>query len=191
MPSQIQDLETAQALTERFGLVGKLPLRLDETVVPVAVIGELEDRRFKMAQGLLNTAGVAAAFSYVQLFNPVGSNKLVTLKRFTANVGAAMGVEFGPTDLAMTAVTATALAWLDRRNQGAPVAIIHGRTSAGSLLDLKIGELEMDPALTVTRFYKLTTQILPGQGFAFKGDVLAVRMQINLLWSERVLLPSE
>jgi len=191
VPSQIQDLETAQALTERFGLIGKLPLLLDGTIVPVAVVGELEDRRFRHAAGLLNTAGVAAQFSYVQLFNPVGSGVLVTLHRFWANIGAAMGVEFGFADLEMTAVTAADVGWTDRRVAGGPAAIVHGRTSAGALLDLKLGELEMDPTLAVTRFVPFKATLLEGEGFAWKGDIVAVRMQINVDWSERALLPSE
>jgi len=191
MPSQIQDLETAQALTERFGLIGKLPLLLDGTIVPVAVVGELEDRRFRHAAGLLNTAGVAAQFGYVQLFNPAGSGVLVTLNRFWANIGAAMGVEFGFVDAAMTAVTSTEIGWTDRRVAGGPAAIIHGRTSAGALLDLKLGELEMDPTLTVTRFVPFEAILLEGEGFGWKGDTLNVRLQLNVDWSERALLPSE
>lgn len=75
--------DLAQRARRAFKLTGRLPLNLDETVLPVAIVANLdrapfqsEPRTWMFGQG---STGDATHSPYIQVQNPAGSNILVTI----------------------------------------------------------------------------------------------------------------
>lgn len=189
MPKQIQEGEVAQALTRRYGLVGKLPLLLDEVIVPVAIVDTLELNRERNASGAASRPAVAAQFSHVQLFNPADSGVLVQATRVWIGTGSAVTglVQFH--DTALTTAGAD-VEWVDRRQGGAPVAQVRSEANAVAQGSANIFKRLYSPA-TDSKEVALRVALLPGMGVLVQLATLNVTLQAAYDWTERNLLPGE
>jgi hypothetical protein len=73
VPAPIQRGSEALALSKHYNLKGKLPLQLDEVIVPVHIVGELGDANGRECAGTVGDPAVAAQRSNVGLENPFDS----------------------------------------------------------------------------------------------------------------------
>lgn len=87
MTKPIQTGEDALALARRFGIKGKLPLVLDEVVVPIFDLSRLDGSGIPAVGTTISGAGGAGVYSSVCLENPVGSGVLARVDQFKAILG--------------------------------------------------------------------------------------------------------
>lgn len=113
MPRPVQRGAEALALSKHYNLKGKLPLQLDETIVPVHVVGALDSDATAVRYAGINgraAAGVGVA-SLVGIRNPEGSGVLATITGVSVNTAAGlvtprMWIHYSPDILAVADVGA-------------------------------------------------------------------------------------
>lgn len=199
MPEPVQTPIQAQSLADFFQIKGGLSLQLDDTVVPVVILGAGDpivpgtvesgggQVPGRQAFGFVNQGGVAAQNGHLQLFNPADSGLLIHLSGFQFGVGAggAGNINFGFFDTALTTLAAAPLgsAFLDRRETGGPVAQLRSQTNAGLLFAIILGAIRT--LADQTTFVNLVGVVLePGQGFCIEGTVVNVTVDAWFSWGE-------
>lgn len=94
--------DLSQRARRAFRLVGRLPLSLDETVLPVAVVAQLDTDPFRTEPRTWiwpqTITGTAVISGIAEISNPAGSAQLIVVYGFTGEASAAGGsqdVSFG------------------------------------------------------------------------------------------------
>lgn len=83
MPEKVQTPTPAVALSREYGLKGRVQLSVDETIVPVAIVGDLIDDGTK-AWAIAYTVGkFVTGYSMAQIINPVGSGLMCFVDEIT------------------------------------------------------------------------------------------------------------
>lgn len=137
-PLPITGMSVSGELTDKLGLTGKLPLKIDETVVPVVQVGNVtpEAQWGPQAIGRINVPINAGFRSEIEMslpWTPEGSlgNGLYLENLLLAN-SAAGWWEIG-WSLGMAAPTHFGdTSWVDGRRQGGPLAVINGKNDAAA-----------------------------------------------------------
>lgn len=114
MPTKIQRHEQALALARAYNIKGKLPLQLDETVVPVHIVGELDPSEWTPSrapagsdEGIIHISGSSAGvgrrnFGVVEIVGGAGRPMVVDWVDIGASGGGAgkwvygIGIEDSP-----------------------------------------------------------------------------------------------
>jgi len=186
----VQDVSASQALQRRYALVGKVPLEVDETIVPVCVVDTLDLQRDRFAAGLVGQSAVALEFANLQLFNPAASGVLITMERAFIALGTAgvFGVQFF--DTALTTEN-TFKQFRDRRLPGAPI----GQTRRqGGTSSLGVANLFFEYDLAVADEhvqFPMDITLLPGQGVVFVPNLVNIGLRSDFYWKESNLLPGD
>lgn len=137
MPKPIQQGRLVQGLVRRLGLVGRLPLVLDETVVPVFVVGNLSrgDQGvgpIEAAGGMELPAGGAGNQSVIQLFGDSLGDTVLRLRKITMTTPVGANVEIREGTTVLGAVE-TPVFFTDFRTTRTPAANMRGLAVAGGL----------------------------------------------------------
>jgi len=137
-PLPISGLGVSAALTETFNLTGKLPLQLDETVVPVVNVADLADEIWgPTAYGTIAVAAAPGFRSEIEIAVPVlasgqgaaaiidsvelvGTGAAVTFLQIAASPGMPAPTIAGFTD------------WADNGVIGAPMVEVNGKNDAAA-----------------------------------------------------------
>lgn len=138
-PLPIQGIRYSSALTDLFSLTGKLPLKLDETVVPVAVVADLSPGAYgpSATASIAVAAGGAGNRSMVEISLPQvpsaqGAAAIVDAAVFQASA-AAQTIFMGPSP-GMPAPTSFAeKTWLDVGMRGDPLVQVAGKNDAAAI----------------------------------------------------------
>jgi len=126
-------------------------------------------------------AAVGAEFSHVQLFNPIGSGVIGVVEEVWLEVGAAMRIRVGNSDVALASVGAAA-GFRDRRIAGAPAIVIAVDTNVANQVvtraDINI------PDTTSFRLPPSGVVLSPGTGIGFEGLTVNISLQASVKWRE-------
>jgi len=185
---QVQEPTAAQSLQELYGLLGKISLSLDETIVPVTIVDSVTGERERKAFGTLFTTRAAVEFSEVQLFNPANSGVLVFAEQVYISMGLASFAEVRIFDTPLT-TAGTEQGWRDGRRAGNPAAGLRQSTNVAiqGARRLNLGFVVADERFPVP----LGITLLPGQGVHVACNIVNIQVVASYYWWERNLLPSE
>lgn len=195
MPKTIQHDRIASGLRQILGLVGRIPLSLDELVVPVVVADELRDAAIG---GLGGNAGkqsaVVAEHPHLQIFNPADSGKIVyVLEADVSHDNATVGqVEMG-FHAAALATTISACVFFDLRNQGNTPILLQRESNAATIGSRRWFNLT-EP--NTTAMWKGTLKeplgvLPPGQGFIVRTQDQNVNLLASFRFAMRDAFPGE
>jgi len=208
MSEPIQTPIQAQALADFFQVKGGLTLQLDDTVVPVVILGGgnplAQEGAGEPAGGLIgdsasgavNQAAVAGSLGHVQLFNPASSGRFLHLHFLSHSLGlpnAAGQSSVGILDTPATTPTAFGARFSDRRVSGEPVGQLLSDASVGPPFSgadviglIRAGnDVANDP---FNRTFSLTRWVLlEGQGFAVVGPNANQTVDAWWMWGESPL----
>jgi len=196
MPEKIQTPSVSQALTQEYSIKGRLRLALDETVVPVTVVGNVSPDLYRPCGVALRIAPLANNFNIQQLINPAGSGVIAYLDRVTAassvNSGQNYFLEDVPVDVAATASGF----FLDRRetpaapDQKRPNVLLYTDQRLVALAGDLVGRAQQ--AATGQSIIDLSGfTLMPGTGFAISCDLINSKLECSFVWRERQLKPTE
>ncbi len=198
MPLDITGLAASSALTEAFDLTGKLPLKLDETVVPIINVGDLSDDIFGPRAGcqLTVAAGGAANVSQTEISLPQTGQaqgamirvESVTLTT-TVNTGALYHIGPSPGLPLPTAMGVTA--WFDVGRRGLPYGQFAGKNDAPPIagfvsmhqIYLRQWETQLVPLNWILRANPNTGL---QQGLMIRLGTLNESARISVIWRERL-----
>ncbi len=195
MPAQIQSPRVMERLFRAFGIQGKHPLSLDNTVVPVAIVEDLSDR----ATDFLGTAWVwircdatALTESSIQLTNAGARSSVdLTIDRVRVKSQLAMDILLHVTDLtdgALLLGQANKL-WSDGNQlPGVPPGVPDHRDGSayGAADILAIADLLLPPPVADSmQTFEPGWVLAPGQKFVARGTTDNVRMEAYIQYSVR------
>jgi len=191
MPIQIGTARAWARLRDAFDLKGKHNLQLDEIVVPVVVVEDLSlqaplaDLRPAEA-GFLDPSAIGF-ISQTQLFNPVGSGRMIFLYQIIVTSQNDSGCLIGPATTTMPLVANGN--WQDRRLDGVPAGDIQSQTNAPgtSLIDAITWLVEFN----VPVILELEVVLPPGNAYRVESTVQNNLVTTGFWWRERDLLPGE
>lgn len=136
MPLPITGMAVSSVLTEAFGLTGKLPLQVDETVVPVVVVGDLGEVVYgPPAIGSISVGAAIGFRSEIEISLPwlntaVGAAAIVDrIDILTGVAAASFSISPSPGMPAPNVFTAQT-AWRDTGRRGLPFVLINGKNNA-------------------------------------------------------------
>lgn len=193
MPT-IQDPELNQAIRRRFELVGRDPINfLAPEIVPVVLIDDLSIAPTTGWRGAITgssinrVAGEVAAF---QVFNPVGSGKLVRWDRVVLSDPDGISYyHLGRYNVDLDAAL-TQKFFRDTRSEGGPVAKVNATTDATPNLGNRIGIFRTQASSTNT-FLDLDYILEPGEGLLIQLTDTNHILNCTAWWSERHLTQAE
>lgn len=192
MPRQVQRGTEALALARHYNLKGKLPLQLDETIVPVHVVGDLASGSDPRAAAVLFSVGAPAAgnATYVGIENPVDSGIIarVSLYEVVSEASHLFIERIGPAGFALVPASTSATHWADTSLDGLPAV----RAIAGELTPpapLNGPMLWQDPFQT-HRGRTLDPILYPGGRLYLVTVALNVPHTCSFAWTEEDAEPS-
>jgi len=194
MPGPITGIGPSQALTELFGLTGKLPLQLEGFVVPVAVVGDLNEavQWGPLAFGAVHQAGGGAANNNkVEISLPIGVQTQgirAFVESLTVRVRLATYINIRPSPGVPLPTGVGVSSWADTRKRGLPHVLLNAKND--SVPTAVQGVIYHDlPANTTTTFdlgWILGQNPDTGvqQGILIEANVLNTDMTVNVRWRE-------
>lgn len=196
MPVQVQTTKQVSPLRRAFGLFGGLRLKLDETVVPVAIVEDLVQDEWRDAfMGDGRNAGGAANRNIWQLSNPAGSGKVIELYEVSFISGS--GCVWSLTVTATPYIPGTVLGgqWQDLDGlylvpSTAPSGQMRHTAAAAALTGAVIFTTST-LSTSGTVFYHPRVLLKPGQVINLWQDTLNVNGYVALQWRERALQSTE
>jgi hypothetical protein len=195
MPVPITGGAVATALTEAFALTGKLPLQLDETVVPTVQVGNLEDQLWgPHAIGSLVVPAGGAFRSEVEISVPQqlsGLGVAVIIDAVEVVSLAAQLILLGLSPGLPTPTVFGIKAWKDIGARGLPVLAINGKNTAGPVGGFNSMVRYRVPATRTSRFalgWILRENPDTGlqQGLLMRPGVNDEEINLNFYWRERL-----
>ncbi len=195
MAVQVQTTKQISPLRKAFGLFGGLRLKLDETVVPVAIVEDLvrDEWRFAFAGDDRGAAG-AGNHHIWQLENPDGSGKIAEVYEISFGCGAAQSWVITVTNTPYIPGTVLEPQWQDLDGlYVVPNSFPSTRqrwTASNAAITGTVIFAMTTPAIVPT-FYRPTVTLHPGQEITLWqiGDNLDGTA--NFQWRERPLGPTE
>lgn len=185
----VQLIGAARALQQKYGLLGKVSLQLDETIVPVSVVDTLESTDKRPAAGQARASAEALELGHVQLFNPADSGVLVELEKIVFSQSAAAIIVFDFFDTALTNLGGDT-EWRDRRLPGLPAAQVRQQTNL-TQLGINNTFFAFDQIVNESTQVEQSVVLLPGMGMTVVGLTINTLVRSAFVWTERNLLPSE
>lgn len=185
----VQQIGAARALQQQYGLVGKVSLQLDETIVPVSVVDTLESTDKRPAAGQARESAEALELGHVQLFNPADSGILIQTEAVVFSQSQAAIIVFDFFDTALTTLGGST-EWRDRRIAGTPAGQVRVQSS---LTQLGIANtfFAFDQLINESNQVAMVVVLLPGMGMTVVGLTINTLVRCAYTWTERNLLPSE
>lgn len=198
MTSDLQTPRFDQIIRRVGGIIGpgsKVSEALTE-LFPTIDIEQLPGELLLLGQtaiclGSALVTGAAGETARIQLFNPAGSGKLVSISTVTISSDSIQRIRYATTNTALTTGVGTET-FRDRRLAGTslPTAQIRtdstvARTDAhGSFSQLKDSPAYLNDENTVA-------VLPPGSGFEVGAQVFATEINVTFFWRERLGLESE
>jgi hypothetical protein len=192
MPKPVQVGATALALSKAYALKGKLPLQLDEIIVPVHIVGRLDVGTGTPCSGTSAAPDSVGEFAMAGLRNPVAS-----------------GVIARVTHIGVGTIPAAVGGWSLRREE-APFAIVPDASNTGftryatdwnraaALLLTSVNEVAVtaagpfhfqDDSMDPNDAFDFL--LLPGTGLWVVANNTAEPVRANFYWTEEPLEPSQ
>lgn len=197
MPRQVQKGEEAVALSKHYNLKGKLPLQLDETIVPVHIVGQLRPGDLRAAHSQFKSAAAAGVGnnSMVGVFNPPDSGVLVYPRGFRFRLGVTSLIVIQVDETAVSGTFAisnqeSGTRW-DKRAKGVSTARVFNSAfsgQAGQYIDsYNVVAGAHEP------FEPVDGVVLPPGWtiFAQRMDSSNSSVQGTWIWEEAAILPSD
>lgn len=132
MPLQVQGIGASSALTDAFAVAGKLPLALDETIVPVAILRDLDGEVWGPAcvAGIEVPAGGVGTRNECEISLPVVNGSVGAAIRvdriMVTGLIAGSSVRIGPSPGIAAPTHFGSAVWRDTSKLGLPQAITSG-----------------------------------------------------------------
>lgn len=202
MPVPVQTTRQVTPLRKAFGLFGGLRLKLDETVVPVAIVEDLAPDEWQHAfMGDIQGNAGAANRNIYSLENPDNSGKIVELYRVQFSCGAGQNWQFTVNATPYVPGGVLGGQWQDLDGvygTGGGLFYLPGRTPSGQLRWVIAAA-----AITGAVVHAIQTQpnspglweprvlLHPGQEIVMWQTILNQDVQMSMQWRERTLLPDE
>ena len=188
MPKQIQTVWPGQALVKLFGLKGRYQPVLDETIVPVTVVGQetLSSPAQARAQ---NIAGGAGKNSFIRLTNPADSGLRMVIEGFNAQTASTQEflISLAPFSLAGATTVTVEADWRTTGLPGAPAAIVVAGIQTTATMPGTAEYTFRDTILRVN-IGEYRAVIEPGGVFVLHGATASVTWtRAGLLWTETPL----
>lgn len=197
MPVNVNSIRQSNALRKAFGVLGGFRIRLDETVVPVAVVDTFDSDGFKAAGGGIEQgAGGVGVMNVHALANPPDSGVLLRVDEITVSSGTAgnltyfFGIHAGAAGLAAPGVGG--LSFLDMRgsnavNQFVPAGqVVEGTSGAGGVAGSLVG-IVTSSAVARPSSISLPYRLTPGFTAVVQIQDDNVELNSSWAWSERPL----
>jgi len=196
MPITIQGIDPAAVLTELFNLTGKLPLCLDETVVPVVILG---DRSQQVQDGrgaqcvIAVPAGGAGFRTELEIALPFGANNYglrATVERLEFyQTAAAISVSIGRSPGLAAPSHIGKPTWRDTSLPGAPTIRCNGKNTAVPTPALVLSRLVMVPQNTHVSVPLDWILKAPNEGTTSEGILIRPNadnrdLTVNFIWRE-------
>lgn len=196
MPQPAQTGPLAQRLAQVFKLHGKLPLSLDEIVVPVVLVGDVSDELEQLEElevAGAGSTGVPAAGTRRALYlvNPIDSGVIAFLERIRITVFVGAGASTtGQVDLASNsrgiAVAAGDVDFTDRRVGGDPRLLIErSGDSAGPVVGAGATDLFFSAPHEQLVQIEAHAVLLPGNSIVVDPGTADTPMQCSFSWREQ------
>lgn len=196
MPRPIQGIDPAAALTELFNLTGKVPLRLDETVVPVVVMGDESPliQHGHGAQCVISVpAGGAGNRTELEIALPFGANNyglrglVERIEVYQTGAAITMSIGRSPGLPAPTHVGVTN--WRDTSLAGSPTIRCNGKNNAAATPGLVLSRLIMVPQNThvtvpIDWILKAPNQASTSEGILIRPNADNRDLTVNFIWRE-------
>jgi len=144
----------------------------------------------KLSYGGAFVSGVAAETAKVQLFNPAGSGKLITITSVALRLSVASLVRFTAESSARTTAT-NAERFRDTRGGILPQPSGQVRTSSEAALVPQIGLLFVGTSNLLFNPPNGIAVLRPDTGFVFSPDTVNISLMCTYFWHEREAEPSE
>lgn len=137
MAHPVQGIGPAQAITEIYDLVGKVPMQVDGTIVPVVSVGNMDQevRWGRQAWGhIFMPAAGGVNDNVFEIALPVANadlGRLALIERVLISVTTATTViTCGPSPGLAAPTHAVTKAWADTRIRGLPSLLVNGKNNA-------------------------------------------------------------
>lgn len=140
--------------------------------------------------GAVQLSPLAANNNLIQIFNPVGSGKLVVPTRIDISVSPGMNVEYATNQPVLANLTASSLARDTRQADQSLAAQIRDVQQAGSLSPHGIFFIAVNVAFVWNDLDGLFV-LAPGTGLTIGSTVVNSTLIVTFHWRERVAEPSE
>jgi len=143
-----------------------------------------------LCMGRTNRIAAAGTTSASQLFNPIGSGKLIVLESCIIGLAASTDIQFGPTFIALTGGSVAGAERDTRRGAiAASTGLVQFQDDGAASAFGIIRVLAADP-------YKLNHRngvavLVPGTGFIVTVASLAQTLRVSYFWRERTGEPEE
>jgi hypothetical protein len=177
----VQSKGDIQAILERLGIRHQLPFELIPGVLPVIMFERPSPSTDKLCWGVQTIAGVAAEYVSMQLFNPVGSKRLIHVDSVFINPLGATGFYVGQHDAAHTTLSTT-IGFRDRRVQGAPIGQVRGQ-SGGAAVVTQRSQTSVAVAQDVVQ-HPFDCYIGPGEGVTLSNANANITVTAAWYWEE-------
>ncbi len=202
MPVSVQTTKQVTPLRRAFALFGGLRLKLDETVVPVAIVEDLAPDEWRHAfVGDIRGAAGAANRNIWSLENPDASGKLLELYQVEFSCGGGQNYRFTITDTPYVPGTIIPGQWQDLAGiygAGGGLYYLPGRLPSGQLRHVAaaaaitgVNVMSRHTQTNAPGLWEPRVILHPGQEIVFWQEILNTDGLITLQWKERPLEPSE
>jgi len=195
-PLPISGMAVSSALSEAFALTGKLPLKLDETVVPVIIVGDLSrDLWGPPAVGAVSAAAAAGFRSELELALPwsgstMGLGVIIDSIDFVAG-GAAMMYTVTPSPGLAGPTVEGEKAWLNTGTPASPFLRLHYKnTAVATIGGINVVQVRVPANTTKSLDLGWVISALPGgterHGLMIRPTADNMAATITVHWRERL-----
>jgi len=145
----------------------------------------------RLAFGAQNSALSVAEVNHAQLFNPVGSNQILTCTRVDLRAAATMEIRYAMSIVALTNFTAN-INFADGRSlvTGSPIGQVREVQQAGGLALVGSYLVLANDTRTLQSSDGLFV-LSPGTGITFATTVTGTASIFSFMWRERLAEPAE
>jgi len=146
--------------------------------------------KWKFGMGRHNFVAAVGTTPAAQLFNPVGSGKLVVITSIIFTAGASFDLQFGP---AFTALTDVSVAGAERDTRAgviAPTVALLQDQDNGAASAFGIIRANSQEPFEISDPNGIAV-LSPGTAFRFTTATTAQQFRLSWMWRERVALPEE
>lgn len=177
MPKQINIYTAGQSLVRMFGLKGRYQPVLDETIVPVVVVGEEPTPESIPGFGTVICTASGGGNQNLAIFsNPPTSNRLIVLDRFAVSTPAADFVELRT----VTAAGGNATQRRDLRTNP-PAALVVRVALAAAVLGPFMWQTDL-----LQEWIEIGMYLTPGNAFQVRQNAGNSTMEVSYLFREFV-----
>jgi hypothetical protein len=191
MPKPVQDAAAALQLARAYNIKGKIGLQLDETVVPVHILGALDELSDPYS-ATLEQVGGAGELASVLLDVQADSGVLVRVTDMWVTTAAPGGIEW-TANIFPTLPNAGGATFARRRDSRMTDI---GTTNVRVLGDSQIGgpgtpeTFRGNPGPGRTLHVPITWWLTPGNQLWITCRTVAERVLVNFVWEQLPLTPS-